>query len=267
MEKEKLLEVRNIIEDIKNNGISEEYIKELYKYLGYDMIPLHFTNLRGNVAAFSPKYNSIAVNIDKSVDWTTALLNDSLEHFDIKDKELLKAYSYVSLLSHEIEHSHQKLIADKKIDPKYSYQSDAYHTIFEIMRKKDYYFPRPISLVIDIFRFIIYMGNAYSFILERNATIEGYNISSQIASLTNEKDIMNAMITYRNSFILQGYTQSGEGTLKHTFDSLGLMKKYNKLILPSDISLAEKAREGLEITEEERNKLELILKESSTFKK
>ena len=266
MDKKELLEIRNIIEDIKKYGINSKYMEEIYKYLGNSCIPLNFNNRIIDTAHYTPKFNVISVNLDKSKDWTKQIASDSLDSFDISDLKLLESYLYVTLLSHEIEHSNQKLIADNKKEPNYEYKKQAYHDIYGVMLKKDYIIPRPISLITDIVRFIIYNKNAYDFILERNAIIESYDVSSKIAAQAEEKDILNYMLSYRNAFMLSGYNESTEGTLKYTYDKLGMMNKYRKLVIQDDIPLFERAREGLELTEEERDKMFLVLKENSKLK-
>ena len=83
MEKESLLEIRNIIEDIKNNGIREEYISEIYKHLVYKDIPLNFNNRLLDTAHFTPKFNVISVNITRSKGWTKQVTKDALDSFEI----------------------------------------------------------------------------------------------------------------------------------------------------------------------------------------
>lgn len=265
MEKEKLLEIRNIISDITSNGISEKYISELYKILGFDSIRLNYTNMGNNTAAFHPKYNVITVNTDKSINWVTKTIEESRSYITVSDEELLKSYLLVSLLSHEIEHSKQKLIADKKLEPKYDYQASVYKDMYDIMHMKEYLLPRPISLLKDIVRFGLYTKNAYNFILERNASIEGYNVSSKVALLSHDQEMLDFLITSRNAYMMQGYVNNGDGTLKYTYDTLGMKNKFNKLDLPTDISLIDKSREGLPLSEEERSKVILTLKEKSKF--
>ena len=102
--------------------------------------------------------------------------------------------------------------------------------------------------------------------LERNASIEGFNIASAVAQKSNDYSVLDYLITSRNANMFQGYVDNGDGTLKYTYDKLGMLKEYNKLIIPSDIPLYEKAREGLELTEEERKKVVLSLENNSKFK-
>ena len=265
MKKEELLEIRSIIEDL-NNSIKESYIEELYKKLGNDSIPLVFTNINFITGSFSPKFNVISVNPSEVDKWADKLIDDSKEYFEIEDRKLLKSYLIVCMLAHEIEHSNQKLIADGKKEPKYDYQTKAYKDIYDCLRIKQYLLPRPISLARDFIKYKKYKKNAYDFILERNASIEGFNIASAVAQKSNDYSVLDYLITSRNANMFQGYVDNGDGTLKYTYDKLGMLKEYNKLIIPSDIPLYEKAREGLELTEEERKKVVLSLENNSKFK-
>lgn len=267
MKKEELLELRNIIEDVSKNGINENYIKSLYSILGNEGINLTFSNSSLNTAKFVPKFKYITINLDKTIKWVDEMLKDSKDYFDIKDEELLKSYLLISLLTHEVEHSTQKLISEGRIEPKYEYQVQAYKDIYGVMTKKEYLLPRPISLLKDIIRFGIYQKHAYSFILERNASVEGFNTASQIADLSSDQEALDYLITQRNSYMMLGYLESEEGTLKYTYDTLGMQKQYEKLVLPTDISISEKTREGLSLTKGERDKAILSLKQGCRFSK
>ncbi len=266
MEKEVLLEARNVIDDIYKNGLDEKYIKELYHLLGNDSIPLRFKNSGINTAAFNPKFMHILINTQKLNKWLNDMVCEILNHFNINDIELLKPYLIVYALSHEIEHSNQKLIADEKKQPNYDYEIDVYNDIFNVIYMKQYILPRPMSLTRDIIRFINYKTNEYNLILERNASIEGYNIASCIANLSNDKEMLDYLISVRNVFMLQGYVDGKEGCLKYTYKTLGMMRKYNNLVFPNNMSLHEKARKGLELNDVERKKVILSLKQTTHFK-
>lgn len=260
MEKEKLLEARNIIDDIYKNGINDNYLKELYKIFGNSNINLIINNHLFNTAVFVPNYSSIIVNIDNSIKWVNKVIDESIEYFEINNIELLKSYLFISLLCHEIEHSNQKLIADNKLEPNYEYKKFVYKDILDITSKKDYLIPNPISLINDIIKFIIYKKNEYDFILERNASVEGFNTASLVAKEANEKDILDYMIYTRNAFMLNGYISGCEGTLKYTYRKLKMLKKYNNLVIPTDLPLIEKIKDGLELTEKEHEKVLTLLK-------
>ena len=266
MKKEEIIEIRNVLDLICKNGINEEYIRELYRLTGNENIPLSFSNLGNNSAYFNPKHMFISVNDKRLENWLKETIDYSLHIFNIKDKKVFESYLLLSILLHEIEHSNQKLIADSKKECNYEYKHQAYSDIFDAMSIKQYLIPRPISLVRDIVQFTKYKKNAYNLLLERNASVESYNTCSLIADTCNDEDIKNFMITSRNAFMLIGYLNVKEGALKYTYDTIMMSKKYNKLDIPEDLDLKEKAREGLELNIKERNELVLILKDSSKFK-
>lgn len=267
MSKEELLNIRSVIEDIQHHGISKNTIEYLYSIMGYDNIPLGFTNFSKLSAYFNPKYMNIAVNINKFNEWLDNVISDGYSVFDIKDDALLRAYLVIAIIAHEIEHSKQRLISKDMLEPNYAFKTDAYKDVYEATRIRRFLIPRPISLFIDLSRFFIYQYNANELILERNASLEGYTLASDIALLSGDKDIQGLMDTYKGAFMLMGYEDGTEGTLKHTYDKLLMMKRYNKLDIPDDISLLEKAREGLELTQEERDTLISHLVKNSSFKK
>lgn len=258
MEKEVLLETRNVIDDIYKNGLKEKHIKELYRLLGNKSIPLIFNNVL-YTAAFNPELKYISINIEKLIKWLDEAVKDTMKLYDIKDAELLKSYLIVYALCHEIEHSNHKLISEKKKQPNYNYKVKAYRDIYSAILPKEYLLSIPIPFVNDNIRYIIYKINAYNFIFERSATIEGFNIASSIAELSNDREMLKYLISVRNKQIYQSYKYSAEGYLKYTYRLLRMMRRYQRLKFPSDMTLDEKAREGLELTEVERKKLILTL--------
>ena len=266
MDKKTLLEVRNVIEDIKLNGINEGYIRELYRLLGNSEIPLIFDENSLNTAAFKPKQMKIIASLSKCKQWTKDMLETSIKHFDVGDEELAKSYLLVSLLAHEIEHSNQKLIADGIKETNYDFKREVYHDIFEVLRMKKYIIPRPISLTIDIVRFFKYKNNAYNMILERNADLEAYNVASLVASEANDSELLAYLLSLRNINLLQGYYESEEGVLKYSYRRLGMMRKYNRLDIPSDLDLSTKIKEGLELSKDERDVAIKTMKQRVNFK-
>ncbi len=266
MEKDDLLEARNIIDDIYKNGLSIKYMKELYRILGNKDIPLIFPKNKPYPAAFDFEYMYIYIDIQKINKWLDELVYNIITQFGVDDIKLLKSYLVSYALCHEIEHSNQKLIAEEIKKPTYDYEKNVYYDIFDVALMKEYSLFRLIPLIRDSIRFKIYRNNPYSFIIERNASIEGYNVVSKVADVCNDKDMLDLFIGIRNIYMLQGYGDSKEGCLKYTYRRLGMMKKYNSLVFPTDMSLDEKARRGLELTQEERDKVVLSLKQTMHFK-
>ncbi len=266
MERNKLLELRNIIEDIQNLGLNEEIIARLDIILNENHIPFVVRNTTLKPASFMPNYKMILVNLKKSVEWVKQMVDSSMEYFPVCNKELLKAYLIVYMYRHEIKHTNQYCIGMGLKEPKYEYQKQAYHDIFDIMIPKHYILPRPITTMKDFIRFTRYNQNAYDYILERNASVEGFDLPASIAHIVGEKEIEDYMIASRNTYLLLGYIDNNYGALKNTYDGLFMKKQYQKLIIP-DLSLMERVREGLTIKDDERKLVLSVLKDNIHFQK
>ncbi len=266
MEKEKLLETRNIIDAIYKNGINKNYIKELYRILGNDAIPLIFLENISYSAAFDFEKMCVYVDNQKINKWSGELVSNILKYSYVCDAKLLKSYLISYILCHEIEHSNQKLIAEAIKKPTYDYEKNVYFDMYNVVLMREYSLFKPFSLIKNANRYKIYRNNDSFFILERNAVVEGLNIVSSVANICNDKEMLDILINLININMLKCYEDSKEGCLKYTYRRLGMMKKYNSLVFPNDISLDEKVRRGLELTEEQRDKVVLSLGPTIYFK-
>ena len=265
MEKEKMLKIREVIEEINRKGINEEAFQALDPLLNTGNIPLCFTTVNPKAASFNPNYRTILVNIKKMIYWVDEMVKQSLDYFYISDVNLLKSYLVVYVLSHEVDHSLQYLIGKGDMEGRFPFNHEVYKDLFDILIPRKYIIPRPISLARDTYRFFKYQKNAYDYILERNASVEGYDLVANIAREVGEAEIVDYMISCRNTFMLIGYAQDGTGTLKTTYSGLKMMSKYNKLNIP-EMSLLDKCREGIEVTEDERQLVLASIKGNMKFK-
>lgn len=266
MEKSKLLELRNIIEDIKKNGVKDEYLIAMDILMNDNHIPLVFNKFGLSTAAFNPNYKLISVNVKNIMSWLDEMSKTYTGNFQINDLELLKAYLVVYMYRHEIEHTNQYCIAYGLKKPNYDYKQQVFHDVMSVLISKDYIIPRPITFVVDTARFILYKRNAYNYILERNASVEGYDLASLIAYNAGDKEMFDCMIDSRNIMMMQGYMENGNGTLLETYQGMKMMSKYRKLGIPDDIPLVEKVREGLTISEDERKLVLDSFKKKAHFK-
>jgi len=252
VEKEKLLEVRNVLEDIKTKGTNKKYIIELDRLINDNDIPLKFSTLNNNAAAFNPNYKVINVNLDRLHSWLDEMMEYYQKNYYITDVELFKAYLTLYVYAHEIEHTNQFAYAFLDKEPKYAFKKQVCQDIFNLMIPKKHLLPRPITLSKEIYRFVLYKKNAYNYILERNASIEGFDLASKVAYYSDEKDIMKPLIDSRNVNVLQGYLNDSYGCLYETYKGLKMMKEYRKLDIPDDLILTDKAREGLSLRPKEK---------------
>ena len=65
MERSKLLELRNIIDDIKNNGFNTKYISYIHDLINEENIPFKFILTGNKAAAFDPITGYIYFNVHR----------------------------------------------------------------------------------------------------------------------------------------------------------------------------------------------------------
>ena len=265
MEKDRLLELRSLIHYMKDNNINEDTITKLDRLLNDNGIPLAFSKINPNSAAFNPNFGFISVNIKRLNTWLDNMVSYYSKAYDFKDLDLLRAYFVLYVYRHEIEHTNQYLYAIGKKEPNFEFKKDSFFNVYNVMIPKHYLVPRPITLGIEVTRFALYRKNAYMYILERNASIEGFDTTSLVA-LEDDDDICRAMIDSRNVHSIIGYSDDRNGCLYHTYKGMLMLRKYNKLDIPSDLSLTDRIREGLSIEEDERQMLLKHVKSSTRFK-
>lgn len=264
MEKDKLLELRSLVHYMKDNNINEDTITKLDRLLNDNGIPLAFSKINPNSAAFNPNFGFISVNIKRLNTWLDNMVSYYSKAYDFKDLDLLRAYFVLYVYRHEIEHTNQYCIGVGLREPKFDFQRDVYHDIYNVMISKHYIIPRPITLGIEFTRFMLYRKNAYNYILERNASLEGYDITASVA-MEDDQDIFRSMIDSSKIMTLTGYLNDNKGCIFHTYEGMLMLRKYNKLNIPNDLSLTDRIREGLSIEEDERQMLLKHVKSSTRF--
>ena len=253
MERSKLLELRNIIDDIKNNGFNTKYISYIHDLINEENIPFKFILTGKKAAAFDPITGYIYFNVHRLNAWVDEMLDYFRDNWGVYDRNLLRGYLVVYLYAHEYEHVNQYLIGFKNKDTDYDFKKYVFSDIYRTFLPNDGLIPNHFAYSLDRFRYENYKNHAYEYILERNAPIEGYDFSSKIALESNDKDVYNIMIDLRNYYLLLGYLDDNRGCLFHTYRNLGLMPLYDRLNIPKDIPFDTKVREGLVLSNAERN--------------
>ena len=264
---EKSNEIRNYIEYIRGRKVIERDFIDLNEMLfRNDFIPLYFSNDLNNTASFNPNYKRISINIDRVDDWANGMVRAASSFYEIDDLELTKAYFIVQMYKHELEHVKQFLIANDQIATDYEFIRQVYKDLFDFLLVKDFKITSLATNIKDIRKFRIYKKNPYMYILERNADIESYDYLSRVAMDSGDDNILQLMINCRNSSILIGYTDDGEGCIKKTYESLHMKSKYGKINFPSSLSIIERARYGMELDEKSRTSLVKTLKSTIKYK-
>lgn len=245
----------DVLEDILKNILPKNGDGELLvKY----RLPKKF----GTAGKFIPSGAFLEVNVSKLNDWLKMNTDSLAECYSIEDCELLKKYLVLFVLTHEIEHSYQYLIAKEKIESPCKLVQQGYKGILDLMEKKDYILPRPISLVRRTISLFCYKAHENEFVLERNANVESLDLLCSLSAELNHVQINEMFKDMLNIFVYAGYHNDCLGPFNQTYKSIHMYDKYRKFNFDFELSLDERLRYGLEIDEKTREEVKILVKGS-----
>lgn len=238
-----------IVDDIKyieNHDITKSFVEELLKQMipsnkGKPLIKyIVIKNKTSNdMVAFNPKTKTIEVNLNKLNQWVNACTNQLISDYNLSysDTKLLQSYSLVHIIAHEIEHSYQYLIAQKKVDIPNEIISNAYKGLFDLITKSKDYVKRG-----------MYTFYHDELLIERNAQIESFDLILKCAKNEDRQDLYNAYSKIIYEWIKLGYRNSNEGSISQTYRVLDMYDKYLNFYHELPISESEKIRYGFPIS-------------------
>lgn len=252
--------LKDIINYLNANDISKFYLDEILKFF----IPKDNNNFlinynikeRGFItAAFIPKMENITMSVNKIYKWLNENTYYLTETFNVKDEKILRSYLFLFLITHEIEHSYQYLMAKGKIEVPYNFISKGYSGLFEILNPKESIMPRPIKDIRRMIALVLYNVKENSYVLERNANVESTDLLCRCALNMNREDMYKVFNKLKNDFMKFGYTNDTIGSFQETYKKILMYDKYKKIFNNVDVSEEERIRYGLEILEDTREKV------------
>lgn len=206
-------------------------------------------------AAYIPEGNYLKMASNKVEAWVQNNINNLKENFFIKNVELFRGYIYLYLLAHEVEHSYQKQIALGKINVNNSIVQGAYYHIFRQLKKENSLFPRHISEIKKLIAKTNYRKKENEYVLERNASLEGYDLAYRLANHYQNAEMIRAFYCLRCFICKLGYKSSTEGSFSETYRAMLMQDKFDKIIANDTLDAEEVVRYGLPVTEETRQKV------------
>ena len=253
--------LRKNILSFDESFISKEYIEDLLVNLiprnsdGRYFIERKVSENGNFTAVFYPRFERIDISINKLREWLTVNSNELSEYLE-KNSCLFKSYLCFMVLCHEIEHSYQYLIANKKWVCPCKMIQQGYKSLFDLLLPKEYIIPRPVKRVRNMISLVMYKKNENLFLLERNAQYNTMDLMADLA-LTNEHlDIYKAFVDMKNTFAVAGYTENSDGTLINTFKSILMKDTLNRIDKDIEcLDMIERFKWGLPVDEETRGKV------------
>ena len=266
--KNDLIILRNNLSKLKNKEINTntlEYIllnlipknnnKELVYYNINDKTPV--------TAEYYPQFNSISLNPNNINKWLNRNVSDFNKYIPNTTNKILKTYLLLYIISHEIEHSYQHLMANKIIDSP-NIISEGYKNIFDLFSKDNSIIPNPIKKSKKLLSLYLYKSKENDYVIERNANIESMDFISKLAKLNNQLEISYLFEDFKNLYLKLGYKESNIGSLEETYKKILIYNKYKKIDKNNNLSEYEKSNLGLNINEDTR--IKILNKKMKIFK-
>jgi len=252
---EELAKVGYLLSKMDIHDLRDYHLEELISFLipkdsnNKNLIDYRIIRNRvGNIAEFCSNYESIHFNLRKLPDW---IENNYKSFCPNEDNPRLKKYLFLFCILHEMEHSYQYLIGKNMVESPCTVVGEVYEKLMDLLVKKEYIVPRPISETIRYIRIFKYKKNENMYVLERNANIEAAD--SLVVLTKKEKQLESTKVFNEilKACTLAGYIDDNRGCMYHTCEDV-LYKKFYNSINKDDIKDEDRIRYGLEISEKER---------------
>lgn len=250
----------DIIKNIDTNNINKSDLEEILKML----LPKDNQNLLINyditknglkAGTFIIKNKKILFALNKIESWLDTNAKDFSKKFNVKDINTLRIFLYLFLITHEIEHSYQYLMATNIIEAPNKVIELGYKGICDILNPPEYIIPRPIKETRTHISQFLYKMNQNFYVIERNANIECTDLLCQCSLYMDREDMYKLFNYVKNTFAKIGYMGSTIGSLEETYRKILMYDRYKKFYEEVNMSEEEKVRFGLSISEEMRNKV------------
>lgn len=257
---EDLLLLKDIINYTQKNELSVGYLEDILKNLlpkdDNKLLTNYYVKNKGyDTALFQPAYNKIILSVNRINEWLAHQLNDFSKTSNITDSNKFRSYLLVFMISHEIEHAYQYLIGRGMVDASNDVLKEAYNGIYNLMIKKHYIIPRPITITRKLVSTFLYQAGRDLYLLERNANILGAEAAKDCALYNGDYDIYNFFDDFMRTYLICGYGDNTMGSIEETYRKILMYDKYIKFYHDLPLNDKEKVRYGFNINEETREKV------------
>ena len=259
-DKNDLILLKDIISESQKRELSVGFLEEILKCLlpkdGNKLMATYYVTEKGlNTAFFEPKYNKIILSINKINQWLDRQLDDFSKSTSITNSARIRSYFLMFMITHEIEHAYQYLIGKGIVDTSSIVLKDAYNGLFNLMIKKHYVIPRPITVARELITTFLYQSKRDLYLLERNANILSTELIKDCALYSGDEDAYSFFDNFMRTYLICGYTESTIGSIEETYRKILMYGKYKKFYHDTKLSEKEKVRYGFGIDEDTRRKV------------
>ena len=259
-DKDGLLLLKDIITYTQKNDLTVDYLEDTLKYLlpknSDKLLTGYYVREKGNITGmFIPYSNKIILSIDKINDWLDRQVSDFSSEYKISNMNEFRSYMLLFILTHEIEHAYQYLMGKEIVDAPNDVLKNAYQGLFDLMAKKHYILPRPITLSRRMISKVLYKTKENQYLLERNANILSMELVSKSALFNDDIEIYKIFDDMMRTYLVCGYTDGNIGSIHETYHNILMEDKYRKFYHDMVMDDKDKVRYGFEITDDIRSKI------------
>lgn len=202
--KDDLLLVKDVFDLLKKDTISVGLLEEVVKVLlprdddGKLLVGYELHDVNGGFSRYSLSDNCLKLSVDEMYKWVDANSQKFIRQFDVSDVSLFREYVKLLILVHEIEHSYQYLMAFGKVMAPCDIISSGYRLIIDTLLGYNYDKMGKIEKLRNIIGFIRYNRNNGSYVIERNANVEAFDLLQQLAILNDHEEMIQVFNKMRN---------------------------------------------------------------------
>ena len=100
-----------------------------------------------------------------------------------------------------------------------------------------------------------YMKKPNSYVLERNANVEGFNALRVLAHENKNEEMLKVFNDMTRTSMTIGYETDTSGCFYHTFKDLHMMREFNKMNITEGMTMRDRIFYGVDIDENAREQL------------
>lgn len=240
---------------------TKEYSKDIIYQMLLQIIPTNEkyqvvpeVNSTGYTAYFSGYEKKIHVNYEAVKKYVEEAIKWIVEQYPSLENQKNDIFAYMTffVLSHEVEHVYQHLIGEEFIDNPYLLVKQAYKNISNYCFKDNM---NGIWIDILIERYKRQKDRA-TFVLERNANVEVYEMLSRIATYENNPNLHLFLNNQYLWYSVCGYLKMrNNGPFEESYRNIWRHRQYKSFDFTEDIPFEDRIRYGLPIENDKRKEL------------
>lgn len=242
------------IELVRDNGYKTDVLYEILN----GIIPVNDrfqvcseVNNEGYLAYFSWINKVIHLNENDLLNYIKNLLNSVIKVYPSLEKYKSELFSYLVLfvLLHEVEHVYQYMFGHGYLDHNYKLVCDLYRntTKFSVSDKT----PKIIENI--LFSRYKTVKDRATFVLERNANVEAYDLLHKVSLIEGNSEIIRFMYNQFMWYSACGYLKiKNNGSFEESYKDIWRHRLFNSFDFSEDISFEDRVRYGLPLEDDDR---------------